>query len=130
MSKIPKPVLNVLGASGWTTDDRNLNGYDTTLSSHQPLDERDGNTAAYIYRAGGDCPDGRFDHADIKALSSQIPDGMLADEGTHLRVNQYFAHSLGQFMANCQHQWNLHLQRMESVKDTASGRIWSDDKAS
>lgn len=129
MNKIPRPVLKVLGASCWMTDEHNLRGYETTLSSHKPLDARDGHTAAYIYRPGDGCSDGRFNYLDIKVLASVIPAGMLVDDGGCLRTNQHFSHSLGQFMANCQHQWDLHLKRMAAIEGTASARVIRHDKA-
>lgn len=125
MKAIPKEVLKVLGVTAWQTDGYNLEGYEDTLACHLIDDNREGSTCMYQYGKGSPVhsPDGRFTYADMQSLSKVIPSEMLAHSHDLFSVNQHYAHSLGQFMANCQHQWRLHVKRIEAIEGTASGRI-------
>ena len=122
MKPIPKPVLGVLGSDIWQIDEYTLDGYAGMLERHQPKDTRDGCTCSYLHWEKDSSKD-PFTTRDMRDLASVAPAGMVEVKDSVVTVNQHFEHSIAQFMANCQHQWQLHLDRMDAIGGTPSARI-------
>jgi hypothetical protein len=117
IQRVPLPVLEVAASAPWMTDDYNLNGYEAVRRGHEATDLSTGMTCVYIYRdePGADRLIEGFDLADVTKIAPHLPAWATRATKGSIEVNQHAHHSIRQFICNVQHQWNLHISRMEAL---------------
>jgi len=118
---IPVEILAPLARSRWMTDDYNLEQFEDALEVHADSDRRDGCTCQYVFNPGIDSHP--ITRAEFLAMSEHIPDAFRTDAS----LNQHYMHSLIQFYAHVQQQWDAHMERTDELLGTPAGRIRRSD---
>jgi hypothetical protein len=127
MSNIPMAILSPL-TEAWDSSDYALNKFEELIEDHAEEDKKTNTTCRYFIS------DDSCDPAQTlnkKQLSAIIKTGIIPavfyneheNEGC-IGLNQHYLHSLEQFYAHCQAEWDKHLTRTDALIGTPAGRIW------
>jgi hypothetical protein len=128
MSNIPLAVLKPL-TEAWDSSEYALNKFATQIENHSHADNKTGTTSRYFF---SDSHAGMEEMLTKKELAAIIKSGIIPDafyneheNGGSIGLNQHYLHSLEQFYAHCQAEWDKHLTRTNAI-GTSAGNIWRE----
>ncbi|MDD4893550.1 MAG: hypothetical protein PHH73_06070 [Candidatus Rickettsiella isopodorum] len=126
LKNIPTEFLQPLIDYRFQSDDWSSNKFKTLIEDHKDKDNKSGYTCRYILR-------NEINSAMItkNEFEKMIKTGLISEDFynnktgyDHIEVNQHYIHSLDQFYAVCQKEWDKHLERTENILNTPAGRIY------
>lgn len=114
---IPAVVATELYSRAWCTDKYSRGKFKEMLKFDEIADAKQGSTSMYIVRRDEN------DFLAKMADAELIPSEMYFIEKGNICINQHWLHSLQQFFAVCQNEWDDHQHRTSQLIGTPQGTI-------
>jgi len=129
MTNIPIAILKPL-TEKWDSDDYSLNKFAWGIEVHFDADKETNTTSRYSISDNSCDPTQTLNKKQLAAI---IKTGIIpavfyneheTSNGDYIGLNQHYLHSLEQFYAHCQAEWDKHIARTDALIGTPAGRIW------
>ncbi|MFA5127317.1 MAG: hypothetical protein WC465_04980 [Patescibacteria group bacterium] len=123
---IPQAFLAPVINTKWVHDEGSKNKFKQALEYHSKKDRESGYTCRYFLRDKNQ--NDMLTRTELLNMikTKLVPDCFYNDNNGYdiIEINQHYMHSLEEFYAHVQNEWNNHLERTNKLIGTDAGTIY------